>query len=90
MDDLEINPESLMQMRERNGNWAAYQNRSLDSALAGHLQFLRYGQDCTHKEPPKSYPVDNHCGFGWRYLFIGTVDLESGKVIPVEKADAAG
>lgn len=90
MDDHEIGPKALEQMRERGGTWAVYQNQALDSKLAGHLQFLKYGLLCTYLEPPNSYPADTQCGPGWRYLFIGTVDLESGKVIPVEKADAAG
>lgn len=90
MSELGIDSEALDAMRERKGSWAAYQNKALDSQLAGHLQFLKYGQGCTYKEPPKKYPFDNRCGMGWRYLLIGTVDLESGKVIPMEKADAAG
>lgn len=60
--------------------WAAYRNRALDSSLAGHLQFLLVGKSCTYLNPPKSYPADTEYGMGWRYLFDGFVDLETGAI----------
>lgn len=72
--------EALSQMRERGGTWAAYENQALDSHNAGHLQFLKVGEGCTFKEPPKQYPQDNANGMGWRYCYIGMVDLDTGEV----------
>lgn len=72
--------DALEQMRQRGGSWAAYQNKVLDSANVGHMQFLKVGEDCTYKEPPPRYPMDNGHGMGWRYLFVGMVDLATGKV----------
>lgn len=74
--------DALEQMRQRGGTWAAYQNKALDSANAGHMQFLKVGQGCTYETPPGRYPVDNQHGMGWRYLYVGMVDLETGKVVP--------
>jgi hypothetical protein len=74
-------PEALQQMRDRGGLWAAYENHALDSADLGHLRFLKYGPDCTLKEPPQRYP-DTSLGVGWKYVYIGTVNLETGEVDP--------
>ncbi len=71
---------SLETMKQRGGRWAAYQNKALDSHNAGHMQFLKVGEDCTYKEPPARYPIDNSHGMGWRYLFVGMVDLKTGLV----------
>lgn len=46
------------------------------------MQFLLVGADCTFSEPPKSYPKDNEFGPGYPYLFVGYVDLDTGKVVP--------
>jgi len=74
--------DALVQMQESPYNyddtrWAAYQNNAMDSASLGHLQFLAVGSQNTFKEPPDRYP-DSHLGIGWRYAFIGWVDLETG------------
>ncbi len=71
--------EALKQMQDRGGTWAAYQNVALDSADLGHMRFLKYGPDCTLKEPPQRYP-DTAESIGWRYVYIGTVNLEAGEV----------
>ena len=73
-------PEALKQMRERPGNWAAYRNHDLGHYDAGHMRFLKYGPDCTLKEPPQRYP-DTDQGIGWRYVYIGTVNLQTGEVV---------
>lgn len=70
-------------MRDRPGTWAAYENHDLGHPNLGHLRFLKYGPDCTLKEPPEKYP-DTSLGIGWRYVYIGTVNLETGEVIPKE------
>jgi hypothetical protein len=59
--------------------WAAYQNMALDSHNCGHLQFLAIGPDNTFKTPPSRMP-DTWAGTGWKYLFIGWVDLASGEI----------
>jgi hypothetical protein len=74
-------PEALEQMKKLGGTWAAYQNVALDSANCGHLQFLKVGEGCTYKEPPDKYPADTSSGVGWRYLFVGMVDLEDGTIL---------
>ncbi len=77
-------PEALAQMHERGGRWAAYQNHDLGSAEIGRLMFLQVGPGRTFEEPPKRYPDTQH-GLGWRYLFVGWVDLETGAIQPVEE-----
>ena len=77
-------PQALQAMRDRPGTWAAYQNMALDSADLGHLRFLKYGPDCTLKEPPQHYS-DTSLGIGWRYVYVGTVNLETGEVVPKAK-----
>lgn len=59
--------------------WAAYQNQALDSASAGHLQFLAIGPENTYTEAPEQMPDTQH-GMGWKYRFVGWVDLETGEV----------
>lgn len=71
--------QALQQMRDRGGRWACYQNVALDSADHGRLQFLKIGPDCTHTQPPAHMP-DTHVGLGWKYLFCGYVNLETGQV----------
>ena len=77
--------DAVKQMKESPYNhettcWAAYQNKAMDSANLGHLQFLAVGEENTYKEPPERYPADTQSGMGWRYLFIGWVNLETGEV----------
>jgi len=81
-------PEALAQMEALLTNrpdtrWAAYVNAALDSHNCGHLQFLAVGPGNTFAEPPKKYPFDTASGMGWRYLFAGWVDMDTGEVKPV-------
>lgn len=76
----DISEEALVQMRHAEGNWAVYQNQALDSANAGHLQFLKFGEECTYEKPPTQYPVDTAHGMGWRYRLVGVVNLATGEV----------
>jgi hypothetical protein len=72
----------LQILRERlkpGQTWFAYQNHAMDSANFGHLQFLCCGPGCTFEEPPQRMP-DSHLGIGWRYLLVGTVNLETGEI----------
>ena len=57
MDD--IDPDVLTHMRSNSSpdtKWAAYQNVAMDSSLHGHIQFLRFGKDCTFTERPEKMP----------------------------------
>jgi len=76
----EIDKQALLQMRHAQGRWAAYRNEVLDSANCGHLQFLKFGEECTYERPPKTYPVDTGHGCGWKYQLIGEVNLTTGEV----------
>jgi hypothetical protein len=76
----EIDKQALAQMRHAQGRWAAYQNVAFDSDSMGHMQFLKFGAECTYETPPKTYPVDTAHGAGWRYQFIGEVNLNTGFV----------
>ncbi len=80
-------PEALEAMRRHGGKWAAYQNHAMDSATFGALQFLKIGPECTFKQPPDRMP-DTPSSIGWRYLFVGWVDLEVGDIKP-EAASSA-
>lgn len=80
----EIDSETLQAMQERSRpgtTWVAYRNVALDSANAGHLQFLMVGDGCTHAEAPQQYHDTPH-GPGWRYKPIGTVVLDTGVILP--------
>lgn len=80
-----IDPDVLAVMRERareGTKWAAYENKALDSKNAGHLQFLMVGEGCTYNDGPAKYPSDSAHGMGWRYLFVGHVNLETGAIEP--------
>lgn len=85
--DEKVSSEALQQMRESEYNhevtrWAAYQNHALDSTNCGHLQFLAVGPGNTCKEAPKRFPADTTSGMGWRYLFVGWMNLETGDIDP--------
>jgi len=67
-------------MKLRGGTWAAYENQALDSADLGRLQYLKFGPGCTYETPPAQYP-DTAQLIGWKYRYVGTVDLETGNVI---------
>lgn len=75
-----VDPEALQQMKDRGGSWAAYENKALDSSNCGHLQFLKVGEGCTFPTPPTMYPTDNKHGMGWRYHYVGMVDLTNGEI----------
>lgn len=83
-----IDAQSLKDMAAyiKNGHsttcWAAYQNTALDSAGCGQLQFLAVGPCNTHETPPDCYPADTQHGAGWRYRFVGWVDLATGIIRP--------
>jgi len=84
LGEEKASPEALEQMRDspynhKDTKWAAYQNLALDSYNCGHLQFLAVGPSNTFKEKPAQYPDTEH-GLGWRYRFVGWVDLETGEV----------
>jgi len=86
---LQVEPETLEEMKTSPYNhedtrWAVYQNMALDSVNVGHMQFLAVGSQNTFKEPPGRIP-DSPAGLGWRYGFIGWVDLESGVVEKAER-----
>lgn len=81
-----IEAETLAAMRARvrpNTKWAAYQNITLDSSLLGHVQFLMFGEGCTHTAHPEQMP-DTAFGLGWKYRFIGLVDLDTGTIVKTE------
>lgn len=59
--------------------WFAYQNMAMDSANLGHLQFLCCGPGCTFAEPPQRMP-DTSTQINWRYVLVGTVNLETGEI----------
>jgi hypothetical protein len=59
--------------------WSAYQNVALDSDSCGHIQFLAIGPTNTYKHPPKHMP-DTKAGLGWKYQFIGWIDLMTGEI----------
>lgn len=86
-----VHEDALVQMRTSPYNfpdtrWAAYQNMAMDSANRGHLQFLAVGPQNTFKEPPRQYP-DTQFGLGWKYKFVGWVNLETGAVEEVRFED---
>ena len=78
--DVSISSEALKQMKQRGGRWAAYQNHDMSSRNLGHVQFLKYGKDCAFKQPPKTYPDTHACVGGWRYVFVGFVNLQTGVI----------
>lgn len=81
MDKPDPEVLEIMKSRSREGTrWAAYQNQALDSANMGHMQFLHVGEGCTFNEPPEQYPKDTEHGLGWRYRFVGYVNLDTGEI----------
>jgi len=82
--DTKPGPEALADMRKfaaatPGTTWAAYQNHDMGHPNLGHLQFLAVGPGCTFKTPPRNSP-DTPSGLGWRYLHVGTVNLETGEI----------
>jgi hypothetical protein len=78
----EIDSEALEVMRERGGDWFAYQNHALDSRAVGHLRFLQCGPGRTFEQAPARMP-DTEREINWRYLLVGKVDLSSGEITPL-------
>ena len=83
MSDLTVDKSVLEQLRERGGAWAVYRNEDLGHPMLGHLQFLKFGPECTYTRVtlPAQAP-DSTSGLGWRYRFCGVVDLPSGEILP--------
>lgn len=84
---LELNESALAHMRKmlqyEDDRWAVYQNVALDSSTRGELQYLLVGKNRTHKKPPPHMP-DTSRGLGWKWNFIGWVDVEKEEVIPLD------
>lgn len=70
---------ALKQMKERGGEWFAYQNHDLGHRDCGHLKFLKCGKGCTYEVAPSRMP-DTDTSINWRYVLVGKVDLEKGEV----------
>lgn len=83
MNKPAIGGRALKTMRKRGGRWVAFENHDLSSSTRGQVQFIQYGPDCTHKQPPKTCPDTQH-GLGWRFVRIGFVDLASGAIVDQE------
>lgn len=90
MKEVSRKARSLMNERTKPGDrWAVYENHAMDSAFAGNLNFLQIGPTRTFKKAPERMP-DSNLGIGWKYVFIGWVDLESGEILPKEEEDRCG
>ena len=76
---MAIDENQLMVMRARGGTWACYENKALDSASVGDRIYIKYGPGCTFEAPPPHAP-DGPYGTGWKYFFVGSVNLEKGVV----------
>jgi hypothetical protein len=87
--DGTIHPEAVEKMVAfcndyADTRWAAYQNVAMDSAGLGELRFIAIGPNCTVQEAPERHP-DTAQVIGWRYYFVGWVDLEKGLVVEGER-----
>ncbi len=79
-EDSTPDEEALETMRDRGGRWAAYQNVDLGHPQIGHLRFLQFGgPESTFKVPPERHP-DTPQVIGWRYYYVGEVNLTTGKI----------
>ncbi len=77
--ERKIVPDALQQMRDRGGRWAAYENHDLGHRDLGHLQLLKFGPGCTFEKAPERMP-DTPQQINWRYVLVGTVNLESSEI----------
>jgi len=68
--EIVVPEETKAILDERGGEWGVYQNLALDSVGAGHMQFMRFGEGCTHIAPPVCMP-DGAWGAGWKYVLVG-------------------
>ena len=80
-----VEPEAVEQMQAYvskvpTTRWAVYQNHDDTHLLFEHLRFLAVGPDNIVKAPPPRFP-DSHLGVGWRYRFVGWVDMDVGQVV---------
>lgn len=80
--------ESLREMRESPKNqpgtrWAVYQDKDCIHEEFGMLLFEAVGPSNTYLHPPPTAPANMQIT-GWRYQFIGFVDLVTGQI---EQAD---
>jgi len=74
-EHLVISREAYQLMQERGGRWAVYQNADITAReRAGHLQFLKFSDDCTFRTPPSTYPKPTITE-GTNYLMVGEVDF---------------
>jgi hypothetical protein len=80
LGENKIHEVPLQTMRERGGDWFAYQNHAMDSAGLGDCQFLQCGLGRTYAEPPTRMPDTQHA-IGWKYLLVGKVNLETGNIM---------
>jgi len=80
LGDATISTEALATMRERKGDWFAYQSHDMSSRTLGDLQFLQCGPGCTFTEPPTRLP-DTAQSINWRYVLAGRVDLTTGEIV---------
>lgn len=76
-----IGADALTFMRNQGGTWAAYQNVDLSSRDIGALRFLKYGPGATFQDAPQPRLPDSNLGPAWQYYYVGTVDLEAGRII---------
>ena len=60
--------------------WHAYENHDIGHSHAGEIQFLAVGKSNTIKEPPARLP-DSGLGLGWRYQYVGMVDIIEGVIL---------
>ena len=77
--DVKPSAEALQTMRARGGDWFVYQDHCFESASLGDLQFLQCGVGRTFVSPPARMPDTQH-SIGWRYIFVGKVNLETGSI----------
>jgi hypothetical protein len=79
LGNVKPSPEALATMRERGGDWFAYQSHDMSSRTLGDLQFLQCGAGRTYAEPPARMP-DTAQSINWRYMLAGKVNLETDEV----------
>lgn len=77
-------PEALERMRERGGEWYAYQNHDMGHPQLGHLKFLKCGHGCTFATAPTRMPDTPDGAINWRYILAGKVNLASGEIEQAE------